>query len=200
MIKKIFADTKQLFKKREEFFAELLASGDIKDSKGYILFILLMNTYYVFIPAFMVIMNIIIFLAFMVFAGIGYYFAQEAFIIYKEHKGDPEMDDRYFYTVAYCFALANVPAMLYLLLVNLFAFAFSKYEVIAIFVAMVLSLPALFLALYPPLKLMKFISGSDYNIQLFADLIVSSFIKACNEWLGFKALQEMWVDYQSASK
>lgn len=192
----IIEDIKKVLPKPQEAFDQILLDQNFKLEKKHILFAIFMNTYYILVPSYFVALNILVILMFFILIGVMYYFSQECMIIYKENReiGDETSDDLFFYRIAYCFALANIPALLYSVISNTLSLLFTKYLIVGMFIALLLTFPGLIFSFLYPLKLMRIITRRKHNLKTLIELAMQSFIRTCNELLGYRAVREVWED------
>ncbi len=197
-LKQVLADTQSMLKNPTETFMIILSSGEIKASRLDIFFVVLLHTYYIFIPSYLIMINILAILFFFLLVGLMYYFMQECLIIYKENHSQEIDDDRFLYTIAYCFAIANVPAFILNIVNNLVSIALSNNLLVGIFWAVLINIPILIVALLYPLKLFKVITNRDYNMTIFFEVGMRSFITTCRQALGLQAVRDIAIDWQEA--
>lgn len=197
--KQVWQDFKLLVSNPSVLFKDILTSKEIKYSKFHIVFILLMNSYFLFVPSFLVMVNILAILFFFICIGVMYYFMLEVLILYQEHGGDAPEDDRFLYSIAYGFSIANMPAMFLSLISNLLCVIFTKDLLVGIFFALLFSIPILFVSLFYPIRFIATITQKESgNLKLLIELSVRSLITTFKEAFGFDAIQEIWVDYKEA--
>lgn len=194
--KQVFNDTKSILEKPHEAFTRILSSGEIKASRLDILFIILLHTYYLFLPSYLIMINILAILFFFILVGFMYYFSQECLIIYKENNSQDLDDDRFLYTIAYCFALANVPAFLLNIVNNLVSIILADNLLVGIFWAVLINIPIGIVAFVYPLKLLKCLTNRDYNVTIFFEISMRSFITTCRQALGLQAIRDIAIDWQ----
>ncbi len=197
-LKQVLADTKSMLKNPTETFMIILSSGEIKASRLDIFFVVLLHTYYIFIPSYLIMINILAILFFFLLVGLMYYFMQECLIIYKENHAQDIDDDRFLYTIAYCFAIANVPAFILNVVNNLVSIVLADNLLVGIFWAVLINIPILIVALLYPLKLFKVITNRDYNLTIFFEVGMRSFITTCRQALGLQAVRDIAIDWQEA--
>ncbi len=197
-LKQVTTDTRSAIRKPHETFVRIISSGEIKATRLDILFILLLHTYYIFIPSYLIMINILAILFFFLLVGFMYYFMQECLIIYKENNSQDVDDDRFLYTIAYCFAIANVPAFILNLINNLVSIVLSDNLLVGIFWAVLINIPIAIVALYYPLQLFKVITNRDYNLTIFFEVGLRSFITTCRQALGLQAVRDIAIDWQES--
>jgi hypothetical protein len=193
----VIADIKSVLLKPKSTFQSILESTNNYFSPKHLIFTLVMNLYYLFIPSFLLLLNILIFVAPLILVAMAYYFAQDGLLLYKDNTAK-ELEDKFFYRIAYCFALANLPTLIFALLVNYIPIIFSEFLVVGIFWAIVLSTLLIFLAPIYPLKLLAVLTGQNFNLPLLMDLLSTSFLLTIKEKFGLKALQEITVDLRTS--
>ncbi|MBT6843162.1 MAG: hypothetical protein HOA17_05125 [Candidatus Melainabacteria bacterium] len=195
-IKTIFQDLRMMIASPRLAFEEMLAREDWKLDRAYLVFILLMHSYYLLLPSYLLVLNILAILFFFLLIGTMYYFMQEVLIIFKEQHSYQQADDDMLYLIAYIFALANIPAMILNIISNLVALIFFDNLLVGICFALVFSLPILVLALYYPLKFFAYVSNDKASWRLMLELFVTSFITTCKENLGIKAMKDLLIDWR----
>ena len=196
--KQVMADTQSMLKQPHETFMRILSSGEIKASRLDIFFVILLHTYYIFIPSYLIMINILAILFFFLLVGFMYYFMQECLIIYKENNAQDIDDDRFLYTIAYCFAIANVPAFILNIINNLVSIALADNLLVGIFWAVLINIPIAIVAFVYPLKLIKCLTNRDYNITTYFEVGMRSFITTCRQALGLQAVRDIAIDWQEA--
>lgn len=197
--KPVWQDFKSLLKDPNAFFKTLLATREIKYSKANIIFVLLMNSYFLFLPSFLVMVNILAVIFFFICVGLMYYFMLEVLILYQEYNNETVEDDRFLYTIAYGFSIANMPAMFLTILNNLLCVIITKDLLVGIFFAILFNIPILFVSLFYPLRFIATITQKESgNLKLLIELSARSLITTFKEAFGFDAIQEIWVDYKEA--
>lgn len=192
----ILIDIKSTLLRPKSTFQSILESSNNYFSPKHLIFILILNIYYLFIPAFLLLLNILIFIAPLIFIAMAYYFSQDGLLLYRDNVSR-DLEDKFFYRIAYCFALANLPALIFAFSVNYIPLIFSEFLVVGVFWAIVLSFFILFIAPIYPLKLLSVLTGQNFNLPLFLDLLSTSFLLAVREKFGIKALQEIFVDLKT---
>ncbi len=197
-LKQVIADSKSMIRNPQELFASILNGGEIKASRLDIAFVILMNTYYIFVPSYFIMINILAILFFFLLVGAMYYFMQECLMIYRENHSQDTDDERFLYTIGYCFAIANVPAFLLNVLNNLVSILLAKNLLVGVFWAVLINIPIIILAFLYPLKLMRVITTREYNIVTFFEVGMRSFITTCRQALGLQAMRDIAIDWQEA--
>ncbi len=192
-------DIQKVFRSPVQGFREILESRKIYSSQWHLSFVLFMHLYFLFLPSYLIVINILVLLMIFILSGMLYYFAQECFLIYKESHRLDIQDDKFFYTIAYCFAIANIPGFILNLFLNIVSISFSDNFIVGLAIAVVLNFIALIFCWFYPLKFMQVITGKNKNIGVFFGLIASSFIVTCKQQLGFKAVKEIFFDFQGQS-
>lgn len=197
--KLVWQDFKSLIKNPNEFFKNLLLTKEIKYSKLYIIFILLMNSYFLFVPSFLVMVNILAVIFFFISIGLMYYFVLEVLILHQEYSNETVDNDRFLYTIAYGFSIANMPAMFLTLANNLLCVIFAKDLLVGIFFAIIFNIPIFLVSLFYPLRFIATVTQKESgNLKLLIELSARSLITTFKEAFGFDAIQEIWVDYKEA--
>lgn len=197
--KQVWQDFRLLLSNPSEFFRAILSSKEIKYSKFHIVFILLMNSYFLFIPSFLVMVNILVILFFFLAIGTMYYFALEVFILHQEYSSDAPEEDRFLYSIAYGFSIANMPAMFLSLVNNLLCVILSKDLLLGIFFALLFSIPILFVSLFYSTRFIAIITQKESgNLKLLIELSLRSLITTLKEACGLDAIQEIWIDFKEA--
>lgn len=205
MFKQITRDALSAIAAPSKTFASILETRESKFNAACLLFLVIMNTYWLFLPSSWLVLNLMTLPLFIVAVGMMYYFSQECFILFQENFIEnnqstelEKIDGRYFYTIAYCFALANVPALIYSIIINytciIYSSVFFQNPIIGMAMAAALNLPALFLSLIYSLKALKAITKQDSNLPLFMDVIWTSFLFTAKEWLGLRAIRDIFID------
>jgi hypothetical protein len=197
-LKQIRVDTKSVLSKPHETFTRILSSGEVKASRLDILFIVLLHTYYIFIPSYLIMINILAILFFFILVGFMYYFMQECLIIYRENNAQDIDDDRFLYTIGYCFALANIPAFILNIVNNLVSIVLADNLLVGIFWAVLINIPIAIVAFVYPIKLLKCITSRDYNVTTYFEIGMRSFITTCRQALGLQAMRDIAIDWQEA--
>lgn len=175
-------------------FEAILLDDNFKVSKKHIWFSVFMNVYYVFVPSFFVGMHILAPLVVMTSIGMMYYFAQKTAAIYQEQSMIGIDDDKFFYKVAYCFALANIPAFILSWLTNILSWYFAGDFILGLFVAFFLNIFVLVFALIYPLKMMALINRRKNNFTSLIKLVIESCIVTVKELLGYRAIRDIYRD------
>lgn len=191
----ILQDLKLLVLNPRLAFKTILNRSDWTLSKGHLVFIILMNTYFVFLPSALLSLNILAILFFFIAIGLMYYFMQEVLIVYQEQHNHDNSGEDMLYLIAYAFAIANLPAMILSVLVNIFAISLNENLLVGVFWAIVFSLPVLLIAVYYPLRLFIYINNDKASWTLMLELIIQSFIQTCKEMLGFRAVGDILIDW-----
>lgn len=165
-------------------------------SRYLLVFVTVSHSYYLFLPSYLILLNVIGILVFFIIIGMIYYFSQEAVLILEEESGRPFDDDRFFYVVAYCYGLASAIGMILNILTNILALVFCKFLIVGIFVATICNIPITLLVLFYYIKVTQAISPASNPVTRFFELVSQSFITTCKEGLGFKAIGDMMVDWR----
>lgn len=192
----IIQDISKVLASPEKRFQEILLSEKIYSSPLELSFILFMHLYYLFLPSYLIVINVLVVLMIFIVTGMVYYFMQECLLVYKEANGINIQEDKFFYTIAYCSALANIPALALNLLSNILSIVVTGNLIVGIFFAVLFNFVVLAIWLIYPLKLMKVITGRKHNIKIFFELVAASFITTCKEQLGYKAVKEIFYDFR----
>ncbi len=195
--KEIFEDIKSVIRTPTETFTRILNSPRLYYSKVWIVFIIFMNTYYLFLPSNLVTMNIIAIVMFFLAIGFTYYFMQEVTIDFKEARSI-EDEDKSFYKVAYAFSIANAPALFLNVLNNFLCLLLTKNLIVGVFFAGLISVPISILGLVYVLKVLKVISHGQATLQDLVEVSSRSFITTLQETLGLRAIQELIEDFKAA--
>lgn len=198
MIAEIFEDIQLLLKNPESVFESILSSTRNFYTKPYILFSFLLNTYYVFLPSYLIIFNILSLFIFFLLLALSYYFMQEIFLVYQETKAQEIEDEKFFYKIAYCFAIANIPSLCLNLLANVFCLVLLDNILVALFMAALMNVPVAMVGVFYSLKVLKVVSNAEYDLQNYIEISFRSLISAVQENFGLRAMQELFDDFKAA--
>ncbi len=201
VFKTIKSDLSSMLKDPESFFKSNLEAKSERFTPANLVFIAFMHSYFIFLPSYLVMFNILAIIIFFLLLGLMYYFMQEAFLAYQEHSNlDEEIDDRFFYTIAYLFSLAQIPVLILILINNILCLILNTNVIVGVFWATLLSLPIAIFSLYYPLKLMPLITGRENNLPILIEFVSRSFTTTCGQALGLRAIQELWIDFKDSGK
>lgn len=198
MIAEIFEDIQSLLKNPENVFENILSSNRNFSTKSFILFSFFLNTYYVFLPSYLIIFNILSLFIFFLLLALSYYFMQEMFLVYQETREEEVQDENFFYKVAYCYALANIPSLCLNLIANIFCLILLDNILVALFMAALVNVPIAMIGVFYSLKVLKVISKAEYDLQNFIEISFRSMITAIQENFGLRAMQELFEDFRAA--
>lgn len=202
-IEKIVSDFSSFIKGPKSFFESVLRIEEFHVSKPMLVFVFFMHCYFVFLPSYLTLFNILaIVILFLSLANI-YYFSQEAYLRYCELSGFKRSDSdgfgRNFYRVAYVHALAGIPILILNLLNNVFSFVYSDNFLVAAFVATLMNLPIMLIAFYMAYKLSVVVNQGDEPIKNFFDFYLRALIKALEQGFGLFTIKEIKLDWQELS-
>lgn len=195
----ILEATKKVIYDPKPSFEALMLNTDLKITKKHLLFTVVMNVYYLLVPSTLIAVHIFAPVFFAIGLGVMYYFADEAATIYQEQKMDGVDDDKFLYKVAFCFALANVPALVLSVFNNIAAFVFANDFFVGLLIAFVLNIVWLVFAVFYPLKMLSVITRRKGNFMTLIKLIFVASIVCLKDWLGFKTLKIIYEDYKELS-
>ncbi|MDD9899326.1 MAG: hypothetical protein OXU45_10060 [Candidatus Melainabacteria bacterium] len=187
----IIYDLGVLLKSPSRFATELQRRDWWTLSRASLIFVLVMNTYYLLLPSFWI-FHILIILFVMLAIGTMYYFMQELLILYKEEHELEMADDELMYLLIYAFAIANLPALFVNLIVHTLVLSLTESLLIGVFVLSFVGLITFAVAVYFPYRLFK----SLVPQASFVETIVRSFVSASKERVGINAIQELMLDWQ----
>lgn len=171
----------------------ILLDENFQLKRKHLIFIVFMNIYYIFLPSFLATYHLLTPLVFMLQCGAMFYFAREASALYSNNKGGMEtsQDQSFMYKVAYCFALANIPAMIYYAAANIFVFANNQSMTVAFVMAIFANIPGIFIALIYPVKVMGVISRRSHGLMTVIQVWLHSWILSIREMLGIRAIKNI---------
>lgn len=193
-LKTLFADLKNFVKHPTRTISEIL-SRKTPVTRELLVFVIFTNCYFLFLPSFLLLLNIIIFFIFFISLGSVYYFSQEMAISYEEETG-ADVEDRFFYVVAYCFGLAGFIGFILNLLANFFFIVFNKFLVVGVFFATLFTLPIALIYFFYCIKITAVLCPNSNAVSKYIEQISQSFILTCKEGLGFKAVSELLIDWR----
>jgi hypothetical protein len=193
-LKTLLADLKNFVKHPSRTISEIL-SRKTPVTRALLIFIIFTNCYFLFLPSFLLLLNIIIFFIFFISLGSVYYFSQEMAISYEEETG-ADVEDRFFYVVAYCFGLAGFIGFILNLLTNFFFIVFNKFLVVGVFFATLFTLPIALIYFFYCIKITAVLCPNSNAVSKYIEQISQSFILTCKEGLGFKAVSELLIDWR----
>lgn len=182
----------------KQVFEKILIDEEFNISKRHFVFLLLMNIYYVFVPSIFIMVNILAPIFIMLSIGVMYHFANRAMFVYREHSMSALHDNKFFYRVALCFALANIPAFVYLVGANIFSFVINEEPMTGLFLAYLLNFPGIFIAAIYPLHAMAVITRRKNNLFFMIRIWIESCMQTIREFLGLKVVKQVWADFRSA--
>jgi hypothetical protein len=193
-LKTLFADLKNFLRYPTRTTTEILGRK-VAISRALLIFIIFTNSYFLFLPSFLLLLNIIIFFIFFISLGSLYYFSQEMSISYEEETG-VDLEDRFFYVIAYCFALAGFIGFLLNFFANLLFISLNKFLVVGVFWATLSTMPIAIIYFFYCLKVTSVLCPNSNPVSKYMEQISQSFIVTCKEGLGFKAVSEMLIDWR----
>lgn len=193
-LKTLLADLKNFVKHPTRTISEIL-SRKTPVTRALLVFVIFTNCYFLFLPSFLLLLNIIIFFIFFISLGSVYYFSQEMAISYEEETG-ADVEDRFFYVVAYCFGLAGFIGFILNLLANFVFIVFNKFLVVGVFFATLFTLPIALIYFFYCIKITAVLCPNSNAVSKYIEQISQSFILTCKEGLGFKAVSELLIDWR----
>jgi hypothetical protein len=193
-IKTLFTDLKNFLLRPSRTTSAILSRGT-PVTRSTLFFIILVNSYFLFLPSFLIMLNVIIFFIFFISLGSVYYFSQEMNILYQEET-EQGTEDRFFYVIAYCFALAGFMGLILNLLANVLFIVFCKFVIEGVFWATLFSVPVTIVYLFYCIKITSVLCPSSNPVSKYIEQISQSFILTCKEGLGFKAVSELLIDWR----
>ena len=164
-------------------------------TRALLVFVIFTNCYFLFLPSFLLLLNIIIFFIFFISLGSVYYFSQEMAISYEEETG-ADVEDRFFYVVAYCFGLAGFIGFILNFLANFVFIVFNKFLVVGVFWATLFTIPVSIIYFFYCIKVTAVLCPNSNAVSKYIEQISQSFIVTCKEGLGFKAVSELLIDWR----
>lgn len=158
-----------------------------------ILFIIFMQIYFFFLPSYLFVLNILVLIFALLNIGFVYCFAQELMMVASE----PRDDDDFFYRIAYCFALLQIPALIINIANNALCVIFAKDFLIGIFFSALINFFALALSLIYICKLVSIVTQEKDSLRIVLELIPKSFMNSFVEPLGLRSLREIFEDLRT---
>lgn len=193
-LKTLSADLKNFISHPTRTTSEIL-SRKTPVTRALLFFVIFTNCYFLFLPSFLLLLNIIIFFIFFISLGSVYYFSQEMTISYEEETG-ADVEDRFFYVVAYCFGLAGFIGFILNFVANLIFILFNKFLVVGVFFATLCTLPIAIIYFFYCIKITAVLCPNSNAVSKYIEQISQSFILTCKEGLGFKAVSELLIDWR----
>jgi len=193
-LKTLLADLKNFVKHPTRTISEIL-SRKTPVTRALLVFVIFTNCYFLFLPSFLLLLNIIIFFIFFISLGSVYYFSQEMAISYEEETG-ADVEDRFFYVVAYCFGLAGFIGFILNFLANFVFIVFNKFLVVGVFWATLFTIPVSIIYFFYCIKVTAVLCPNSNAVSKYIEQISQSFIVTCKEGLGFKAVSELLIDWR----
>lgn len=179
----------------------ILLDENFQIKRLHLIFIIFMNIYYIFLPSFLIAYHILTPLVLMLQLGAMFYFARESSSLYSNNQGGLEssLDQSFLYKIAFCFALANIPAMIYYFAANIFVFTNSQSMTLALFMAIFANIPGIIIAMIYPVKVMSVISRRNHSLVTVVQVWIHSWILSIREMLGIRAIKSIFLELKNKS-
>ncbi len=179
-----------------ETLTKIIEDDSFIIQKKHFIFTVLMNVYYLFVPSTLLAVHIFAPLFAMVSCGVMYHFAERASVIYQEEGMKGINDNKFFYKIAYCFALANIPGLLFAIVHNIISFVYAGNFFLGLLYAFFLNIFWFIAAIFYPLIMMSVISRKKWDVVGVTKLMIQSSLITIKEFLGYKAVKELIADYK----
>lgn len=119
-------------------------------------------------------------------------------MVYTEIQEIEDDGNQLFYKLAYCFALASVPALCLNLISNVLCLILIKNLVVALFIAALINIPICIVGVFYSYMALGVLSKGEYDLQNLIEISSRSLLTTLQENFGLRAVQEMIEDFQAA--
>ena len=165
--------------------------------KKLVAFVVLMHSYYAFIPSTIVMTNIA--LPIIVFFNIGvfYYLCQVCLTRYQANIGeDQDYSAKKLYVFAYAFSLAELVGLVFSLAILFFNLT-DIFSFMSWLLSFLLTWPVALVVIILKLSIFKVAESNKPSILSFLQFLMQAIVDTVKNKFAIEAWQELWADFNS---
>lgn len=195
--KKLIDDYFEFLKAPKEFLKRQLNDFDSSlVDKSLVVFVVLMHSYFVFLPSFLLGTNLMSLILVFFYVGVLYFTSQICLQNHQENIGINSFDSKKLYVFAYAFSLAELTG-LFLNIIILFFNLTHIFSFVGWLLGFFFMIPVALVVAFLKLSIFKVVEPEALSIVTLFRLSIEALIETIRGKFAFDAWRELWADFNS---